>query len=488
MGLIHPAAWLRSTQVKLVGAVQLGLRLSRSVLPSSVLRRLPGRANKIVSALATPIGARFDQRPIKLPDWRPLFEAGAFADGPVVLANDALAWGGAERQIVTTVQGLDSRGVANGLLCLRLHETQDLDFFVDALSGAKGFVRNAMGRGAAERVLDAIAARAVKRIDTAIAWLPYDVQANVLRLAAEFSVIKPRVVHGWQDATNIAAGYAAIIVGVPRIVLSTLSVAPVHFGHYRPYMPDAYRELAACRSVSFTCNSEAGARDYESWLGLAGDSYTVVRMGIDTARLRRVAPERTRRLRSGLGIPDDAPIVGSIIRFFEEKQPLLWVDVAARILKQRPDCHFVIFGTGPMRQATLDAARQQGFADRLHCPGTIADSAEGLSLFDVFLLTSRMEGTPNVTLEASLIGVPVVATDAGGTRETIAQDVTGCVVGISDAGGLAERVLSILANPAWSARARIEGPAFVERRFGVERMLDEMIGLYCPASGDNRQD
>ena len=69
-----------------------------------------------------------------------------------------------------------------------------------------------------------------------------------------------------------------------------------------------------------------------------------------------------------------------------------------------------------------------GIGECFHTPGTIENTETGLSLLDVFLLTSAFEGTPNVVLEATCLGVPVVATEAGGTREAIEEGVTGHVV------------------------------------------------------------
>jgi glycosyltransferase involved in cell wall biosynthesis len=102
----------------------------------------------------------------------------------------------------------------------------------------------------------------------------------------------------------------------------------------------------------------------------------------------------------------------------------------------------------------------------------------GLSLLDVFLLTSAFEGTPNVILEASCLGVPVVATDAGGTREAIEQDVTGQVVSAAHPADIARSVIAVLADTHLRSRVKIEGPAFVEKRFGLRRMVLETLALY----------
>jgi glycosyltransferase involved in cell wall biosynthesis len=466
---------MSAMQRALVRAVQSSLALARRTMPDFLLKRVRGSA--IVAAVASPVGQSFDRRPVTLLDWSSLLPKAAFDGGPLIFANAALAWGGAERQLVTTMKGLAARGMASSLLCLRLHEDEDLDFFAPALAAHPGFVRNAMTAAEAERVLAAATPRA-REVKAAIAWLPFDVQGEVLRFAGEFATRKPSIVHAWQDGTCIAAGYAALLVGVPKIVLSARSVAPDNFHYMRAYMADAYRELAACQSVVMLNNSEAGARDYVRWLGIDRARITVLRNGVDADALRRPTADERSAQRAGLDIPANAPVVGTIIRFSPVKQPMLWIETAAMVARARPDCHFVIHGTGPLRDQVIAFARREGFGERLHCPGTIDDVALGLSAFDVFLLTSEVEGTPNVVLEASLLGVPVVATAVGGTGETISEGVTGLAVANANAAKLAGALLSLLDDATAAQRAAAEGRVFVQRRFGVARMLDETAAVY----------
>src|ERR1041384_108783 len=102
---------MHAIQQALVRAVQSSLMLVRRTLPDFLMKRLAGRASAIVSAIATPVGQSFDKRPVALPDWKPIFPKSAFTGGPIILANTALAWGGAERQLVTTMKGLAARGI-----------------------------------------------------------------------------------------------------------------------------------------------------------------------------------------------------------------------------------------------------------------------------------------------------------------------------------------------------------------------------------------
>jgi glycosyltransferase involved in cell wall biosynthesis len=478
MSPARSARWSRSLQFAVLGLVQSGMYGARRLLPRSVKRRFVGAVRTAESMFAALTTARFEQRPIALAAHRPIFSAAEFAAGPIVLANNALAAGGVERQIVNTLRGLEKANRSAGLLCLRLHQSPDVDFFLPGLAEFPGFVRNIMPIAQARVTLRSLTpAESLARAETAVSWMPMDVRDEVLRFAAEFASLKPSVVHAWQDSTNIAAAYGAWLIGVPRILTSGRNLAPTNFAYFRQYMLHAYRELASCPSITMINNSEAGARDYARWLGVSADRFVVKRNGVDANAVQRPPVQATAALRTRLGIPADARVVGSIFRFYPEKRPLLWIEAAERVSRKRADCHFVIFGEGPLQREAVAAAGRRGFADRLHCPGSIENSGLGLSSFDLFLLTSRFEGTPNVVLEASLLGIPVVVTDAGGTSEAVAEGVTGRVAA-ADPDQLACHVIEILDDPTWSERARREGPAFVERRFGLARMLDETLALY----------
>lgn len=440
--------------------------LARRWLPAPIKRRLFG--------LVGGIEARLDQGRSRAPapalsDAAPLLAPDAFT-GSIVLVNNALAWGGAERQLVNTILGLEARlGEPVTLLCQKLGEHVDYDFYKPALARMRGDARN---MSALTEARAGMSNEDASRISAQIAWLPVDVRERVVQLACDFITVRPRVVHAWQDALSIEAGYAAALVGVTRIVLSGRNLAPTHFAYHRPYMRDAYTRLAAHPNVRMLNNSEAGARDYATWLGLPAEHIRVLRNGFDFSALGDPQPICAR-----YGIPSQAPIIGSVFRFYEEKRPLLWIEAAAQIAAARPDAHFIVFGVGPLLTEARALAALRGFGARLHTPGAQPDAATQAAAFDVFMLTSKHEGTPNVVLEASAHGVPVVLTDAGGASEAVMEGMTGYVTDDQPA-ALAARVLTILDDDQFRTRCAEDGPAFVRARFGLERMIDETLDAY----------
>jgi glycosyltransferase involved in cell wall biosynthesis/tetratricopeptide (TPR) repeat protein len=396
----------------------------------------------------------------------------------VIAVSASLAGGGAERQLVNLLRGLSERrlGLELTLFCVSLARRTRRDFFLPLLAGTPVEVL-AVPDAALEASLATPEAGPYADLVRAF---PNDMAGSIAFWLVEFRRRRPQVVHAWQDSTALTAAVAALLAGVPRIVLAARSVRPDNpRRRLKRFMHSAYQAVLGHPSVVLTNNSRAGADDYAEWLGLDLAAVRVVYNGIDFDQLEcSVDPTRVRDLRKSLGIPGRAPLIGSAFRMSEEKRPLLWVEVAAEVARQEPTAHFIVYGDGPMRSEMVELARRLGIAERIHFPGAEDDIASCYKAMDTIMLTSRHEGLPNVLLEAQALGVPVVAPDVGGVAETILQGVTGFAVRDADAAALASRVLYCLRETAWRERARAAGPPFVRERFGVTAMLERTLEIY----------
>ena len=126
-----------------------------------------------------------------------------------------------------------------------------------------------------------------------------------------------------------------------------------------------------------------------------------------------------------MGIREGSRIVGGVVRIVEEIQPRLWVDVASEVVKRFDDVHFVIVGGGQMLDVMRGEISDRGLSGRIHLVGQRDDVSSWLKRMQLFLLTSRVEGLPNVLIEAQGFGVPVISTSAGGSEETFKDNETG---------------------------------------------------------------
>jgi len=391
----------------------------------------------------------------------------------VLMMIGSLGPGGAERQVVMTLQGLQGRGLGPvRLACCNL-TTPAERFFLPQLE-ACGIPVGQIGAEPVSAINGGVRA--------ALLALPEHLQ-SILGYAATLAAARPRVAHLWLDEVNIKGGIAAVATGVPRIVLGLRSLPPCNFGFHRPYMREGYRWVVRQPGVTLICNSACGARAYERWLGLPEGAIGVVRNGLtfDATTLESLRGARG-EYRRRMSIPGDAPVVGTVFRMSEEKQPLLWMEIAAGVRRAIPDARFLVVGDGPLREAVELRAQREDLNGAVHFAGYDSQPLRAIVDMDLFLLTSRAEGLPNVLIEAQAVGVPVVTTPVGGAPETIDHGRTGVVLEGADPTEVAAVLVKLLRDAAWRSEAAKRAPWFVQSAFGVERALDETIAVYDSAS------
>lgn len=405
-----------------------------------------------------------------------------YVSGRIFLVNYSLAAGGVERQLVNTSIGLKNHGFYDvTILCNQLIgsiEGLKLNFYLDKVKNAG---------------INVLQIKSINSyiFDNSIERVPYN---RDLSLTSNFPIHlcemidsyfdaynknHPEVVHLWQDQTNILAGFAAVFAKVPNIILSVRNIAPVNFAYYKPWMREGYRTLLKFPNVRILANSHAGAQSYAEWLGVPLNRFKVIHNGFYFGPDNDINTIGSNDLRARLGIPN-GPVVGSVFRFWQEKDPILWVKTAAEIAKRNKNISFLLVGSGPMQSEIQELAKENGIFDILFMPGSIDDVFSVLKIMDVFLLTSIAEGLPNVLIEAQAMSVPVVSTDGGGSSEAVLNGETGWVVQSRNPSDLADKVTEILADDEWREKARVKSPKFIKDKFGLDRMVDETLKSYFP--------
>lgn len=391
----------------------------------------------------------------------------------VVLVNNGLSAGGAERQIVYTLTGLKQRGWDARFVGEYLHAAHGLAFHLDGLRDA-GVKADALPP--LKPPLSQMYRSVTREVADALSRLPPTMVFEILAMADHLRIERPQVLHLWQDETSIKHAISGLIAGTPRIVLSGRNLNPTHFAYHREYMKAGYQALAGHRRVTLSNNSQAGADSYADWLGIDSARIRVVRNGVDTARWTPRSDADRRAWRQAHGLDADSRVVVGVFRLADEKRPLLWLDAVAQA--RGPKDAFVLIGDGPLRRQVDDHIAARGLRDCVLRLGEVADVASALAAADAFMLTSAQEGLPNVLLEAQWYGLPCLTTNAGGAAEAVLDGVTGVVADTDDARILGAALVKLLADPGLADAAREQGPAFVGRSFGLDRMLDETERLY----------
>ncbi|RXG94519.1 glycosyltransferase [Bradyrhizobium zhanjiangense] len=387
----------------------------------------------------------------------------------ILMIIGSLGPGGAERQMVALVEQIVLRGMDSVAVAL-VHPpaTERENFFRVRLEKA------------GVRVIDGFSAAKSPSGSEKIADPdPFEVLppelADVRAYYDLLSDVNPETVYLWMDEVCIKGGVAATVLQIPRILLCFRNMPSYHFPYYHGYHRDCYRFLAKQPRLQMLNNSHAGARAYAEWLELPERAIKVVHNGIDLDNNAETAVLR-RQYRATLGIDEKTLIVGGVFRMMTEKRPFLWLDVAAMIREKMPDVRFLLVGNGARFDDVRARAVQLGLTGSLIFADLERRPAAAIAAMDLFFLASRIEGLPNVILEAQALGVPVATTSAGGAPEAVLDGKTGQIFKPdTTARVMADSIVELLRNLRWRRKAAQLAPQHIESSFSVERMADGML-------------
>jgi len=405
--------------------------------------------------------------------------------GPIALVTASLGHGGAERQVAYTAIGLSDcdeidREVV--LVCPNL-VGHNADFFLaDVERHGVQVVSPTADSGST--LSDEIRAETDPHrrsvLELLEAWPPRHGRERIITYFRTFERLRPSVAHTWQDKTNVHAGIAAVLAGVPRIVMSGRSLSPLRFPMDFESDRELYRMLLGRSEVVLTNNSRAGADDYARWLDVSPDSIPVILNGFDFDRIdSHCAAADSAELRRRLDVPEGALLIGAVGRMDEVKRPRLCLETMRRLLEARPDAYAVMIGGGPMQQEIAELAAATPQASRFRFPGVLSPVEPWMKLLDLMLLTSRVEGLPNVLVEAQSVGTPVASTDVGGASETFVDGVTGVLLRDERPEAMAAAILEFLGRVEPAATRRVASE-HARATFGMRRMIDRTRKILLP--------
>jgi glycosyltransferase involved in cell wall biosynthesis len=319
-------------------------------------------------------------------------------------------------------------------------------------------------------------------------WLRRDVSVSYLeewpRLVPSVREIVLRcrrerydVVHTWLFMANCVGVAAARLAGVPLVIASVrnLSVWKRQWW-YRTWWTRIADMLGSRAADVVTVNATALVEDHARWARMPQQRIEVVHNGLDPSHFTASRADGRRALLDLTGAPAGATLIGTVGRLAYEKDHETFLEVLARVRKRRPDVHGVVIGDGDRMAPLEQRAAALGLTGAVSFLGRRADARQLAAGFDLFLLTSRSEGFPNVLLEATFHGVPCLATDLAGNPEVLGSDESLFPAGDAERG--ASRVLHALADPG---RTRARASAARTRalaRFTSDRSVAAWLDLY----------
>jgi glycosyltransferase involved in cell wall biosynthesis len=388
----------------------------------------------------------------------PATPSGAESNGRVKVLHviTRLIVGGAQENTIYTVAMLD-------------RERYQVELIAGSQTGSEGsLMAEARQRGVPLVILPELVREVNPGYDLAALW-------KLFRLMRREHYT---IVHTHSSKAGILGRMAAWLAGVPLVVHT------VHGWSFHEYMPARTRAMyiglekltAKMSDALIAVNHNDIDKGLRFGIGKPAQ-YHLIRSAIpldefDPARINPLA------VREELGVPPGAPVLGNVGRFSEQKNPLDWVRVAARVGRAMLDCHFLLVGDGPLKDQVVALLHVEGLADRAVLTGLRRDVPRMLAAMDVFLLTSLWEGLPRVIPQALAMRVPVVANQVDGSAEAIRSGETGFTCAPGDLDGLANRCLEILRDPDRRRKMGERGRVFALQAFDLNQMIRQIDRLY----------
>ena len=355
-----------------------------------------------------------------------------------------LGFGGAERQLVELVLGLDKARFH--ALVVTLYPAGPLEAELEEREGVTLLSLNRTGK--------------------------YDA-VSVARLAMTLRSHRVQVVQPFLSPATLLGMCASVAARTPvRILTERCGL------RRNRKLGNRLLRLAEDRLTGLAdavvANSQAGS-EYVSGRGIPQDKIRVIYNGINPDRLK-ADPQRVAEIRTQLG---DGPIVGTVASLTDAKDHATLIKAVGGLVSRFPDIRLALVGDGHLRGDLVELSRSLGLARNIVFFGHQRQVADYVAAFDVAALSScDNEGCSNFLLEAMGMGKPVVATDVGGNRELVASGENGYLVPSGDARGLTSAIERLLHDPQARTTMGRRGRQTITSRFSLSGMIESYQSLY----------
>lgn len=179
-----------------------------------------------------------------------------------------------------------------------------------------------------------------------------------------------------------------------------------------------------------------------------------------------------------LGVPENAVIVGTAVRFYPQKGIRYLVEAIPTVLKAHPETRFLLVGEGVERHMLEQMAEAAGIKDCVIFTGFRRDIARLIGAMDIYVLPSLWEGLPLALIEALMAKKAVIATDVGGNTEMIEDGQTGFIVPSQRSDQLAERLITLVGSERLRNEFAANGYMYAMKHFALTAMVTDYEKLY----------
>lgn len=285
--------------------------------------------------------------------------------------------------------------------------------------------------------------------------------------------IRPEIVHTHGAKAGVVGRLAASAAGVP-VVLHTY-----HEFAFHPYQSEGVFRLSVAleREASRRTNhlifvSEATRKWAEELDLVQNCSCSLIRTGIEIEPLLK--PRETGEENSLL-IAAKEKAVAMIASLKPQKDPITFVEVADLVTRKKSHVKFFMIGDGELAGAVIErGSKIRHYRNFLHL-GWKREISDIFRSIDLLVVPSLWECGPRVIAEATVAGVPVVASDIDGIREMVFEGRNGALATPRDPQNFADKILQALRR-RWSVDPQLSRE--MQHQYDIREMLRKQEELY----------
>jgi glycosyltransferase involved in cell wall biosynthesis len=300
------------------------------------------------------------------------------------------------------------------------------------------------------------------------------------RLTADFQRRRPDIIHTHSGKAGVVGRLAAARARVP-LILHTIHGPS--FGPFQRSLPNlvfrAAERKAARVTTHFVVVADAMRQQYLAAGIGRPPQFTRILSGFDLEPFLDATNDSDLRTKFGFA-PDDI-VVSKIARLCPLKGHEDLLEVAPELTRKVPRLRFFLVGDGEWRARLEGRAVALGLAKHFVFSGLVPPRMVPslLGITDILVHLSAREGIARALPQALAAGRPIVAYDCDGAREVCFENETGFLLRPGDLAALSHRLEQLAKEPLLRDRLGARGREFVRKRFGVQRMVDDLHQLYC---------
>ncbi len=346
----------------------------------------------------------------------------------VLFTNNALVWGGAEKNTLEIMAGLRERGHDAVLACASW-----------------------------DSMVEPARAQGLPIVSTPFCHRHSPI--GVLHTWRAIRQVRPDVVLTNGTRTMMSAGLSARLIGTPFIVRAVAQISPP--------IPLRIAQLVICISASMV--------QFARKCGVPAERIQLIPNGVDTDSF---CPDLQLRgqTRRELGLSDDDLVLVIVGRVAKGKGHKYAVEALSQVLGRFPNTFLLIVGKGGLEQEVGAQIARLGLKRQVKMLGFHPDPRPYYAAADIVLVPSHWEeAAAVVNIEAQAMGVPVIASRDGGLPEYIAEGETGLLVPPADANSLAEAIIFLSESPQRRQAMGTAGRQRVVNLYNIEKMIDRYV-------------